>query len=776
MKNKEYSADHIPTKEKICYGLGGFMDGGAVAMMSCVMLKYMTTMSVPMAVASTIMMVAKIWDAITDPLMGFISDNTRSKYGRRKPYIFFGGISIIIAIFLVFLPIRSWGTSVEGFIPYILIMYLFWNTCSTLSQVPFTSMASDISPSFKERNNANTVKLIFVALASGIAYVLPLLFVEALINDKGYLFMPNISPTQFWLFMSIIFGTLFGGGLIVCGLFAKERITVDTPKQKFNLKRFVDNYVEPYKNRSYRWHIAMYASAFMCMDMISALAVYYATDVWHGYKLFGMDMSSLFIIAPLMVAAMVMFPLIRRLMDKKSKAFAFRVGLPFYILGGLLLAIMDPSWTPPVLVPIVAFVMGLGFGGAQMLPWIIFPDTVDVEELATGNHPTGSYSGMMTLARKVAGALGVGMIGWIIGFAGYKENTTGDATTYIEQTDGALLAIKLTLGIAIVIFMSISLYASLKYKVTTKKLIRIRYFIDAQKENKPLTEEEKLEKDELIEELYGKKAYMEYNDESLLGLTGALCKCMDIEPPKNSEGITQDLVDYVMGITKGEKVDRVVMYNPDAVGMWIYHKYYDRLKGFRDNAPYEQKYKTVFPPKTPVCFGSMYTGASPSVHGIQRYEKPVIKIDSIFDALIRAGKKPCIIAVKGSSMSKIFNEREMDYYFEVYDKEVVDKALEIIKEDKYDFICIYNQEYDDAMHRTHPKSLWSKAALKRYNDSFERIANQVRESLTDHNTLLGCGPDHGVHREWYLLGQHGKDIPKDMNIIHWYGVYPKKDK
>ena len=496
--------DRVPLKEKLCYGAGGLMDGGGVALMSCVMLKYMTTMGIAMAVASTIMMIAKIWDAVTDPFMGFISDNTRGKLGRRKPYMFFGGIALILAMFMLFMPVRDWGMSVSGFIPYIIIMYLLWNTCSTITQVPYTSMASDISPSFKERNNANTVKLVFTAAASGIAYVLPLLFIDALTKPEGFLFMPNISATEFWLCMAIVFGTLFGGGLIICGLFVKERIKPTAPKQKFNAKRFVNNYAEPYKNRSYRWHIAMYASAFMCMDMISALAVYYATDVWHGYKLFGMEMSSMFIIAPLMVAAVIMFPLARVIMDKKSKAFAFRMGLPFYIIGGIMLAVMDPSWTPPILVPIVALIMGLGFGGAQMMPWIIFPDTLDVAEMATGKRPTGTYSGMMTLARKVAGALGVGMVGWITGAAGYIENTTGDASIYIEQPASALLAIKLVLGVAIAVFISIALFSSFKYKVTSKKLERMRYFIDAKKKGLPLTEEEEAEREKMIKELYGK--------------------------------------------------------------------------------------------------------------------------------------------------------------------------------------------------------------------------------------------------------------------------------
>lgn len=499
-------ADRVPLKEKLAYGIGGLMDGGGVSMMSCVMLAYMTKNGIAMTVASTIMMIAKFWDAITDPFMGFISDNTRGRWGRRKPYMFFGGISLFLCIFLVFLPVREWGVSVGGFTAYIIVMYLLWNTCSTVTQVPYCSMASDITPSFRERNNANTVKLIFTAIASGLGYVLPLVFIEALTNPDGtgFLFVPQLDSTQFWLCMSLVFGTLFGGGLVICGIFVKERIKPKTPKKHFNLKQFANSYAVPYKNRSYRWHIVMYVTAFICMDIISALAVYYATDVWHGYELFGMKMSSLFIIAPMMVAAVVMFPLARVMMDKKSKQFAFRMGLPFYIAGGIMLAAMDPSWAPPVLVPIVALIMGLGFGGAQMMPWIIFPDTVDVAEMATGQRPTGTYSGMMTLARKVGGGLGVGMVGWVIGALGYVSNTSNDPADYVAQSDTVLLTVRLTLGISVAVFITIALIASFRYKITSAKLTRIRYFIEARKSGKTLTDEESAEREALIAELYGK--------------------------------------------------------------------------------------------------------------------------------------------------------------------------------------------------------------------------------------------------------------------------------
>ncbi len=521
--------ERIPTKEKIFYSLGAMMDGGGVALMSCIMLAYMTDhLRIYAATASTIMMLSKIWDAITDPVMGHISDNTRSKYGRRKPYMFVGGFMLIVALTLLFAPIKDWGiTSQAGMVAYVLIFYIVWNTCSTITQVPYTSMASDISPSFTERNNANTVKLVFSAASAGLAYVIPLLLL-------GNLTSGAMSSTVFWILMIVIFGTMFGGGLICTGLFTKERITDNGPKQKFDIKEFFKGYIKPFKNKSYRWHIIMYVSAFTCMDMLSALAAYYATHVWKGVVLdlgfIQMQFGSMFIVAPLMVAAVVAFPLVRIFIDKKGKSFAFAMGLPFYIIGGILLAVLDPAWCPPIVIPIVSFIMGLGFGGAQMVPWMIYPDTLDVVELTTGDRPTGNYSGIMTLVRKVSGALGVGVIGWVLSGVGYDQYINvfnaykgavaeesfnaitslqiGDAirnnaqaiadqlvvmnandpstklmsvaevTAAADNVSAVLLTIRLLMGIAVAALITIALVAALRYKVTSKKLIRIKYFLD----------------------------------------------------------------------------------------------------------------------------------------------------------------------------------------------------------------------------------------------------------------------------------------------------------
>lgn len=502
--------DKIPTKEKIFYGLGALMDGGGVALMACVLLNYMTdTLLIASAAASTIMLISKIWDAVTDPVMGYISDNTRSRFGRRKPYMFIGGISLIVALFLLFAPIREWGiTDQAGLIAWMLTFYMFWNTCSTCSQVPYTSMASDISASFKERNNANTVKVVFVAAASGIAYLVPLLLLNSL---KG----GGLSPVAFWLIMASLFGLLFGGGLVICALGTKERIkpAPHEAKVKFNFKEFLKGYITPYKNKSYAWHIGMYVSAFTCMDMLSALAEYYADHVWRNtivdLGFMTMEFSSMFVVAPLMVAAVIAFPLVRWVMDKKGKGFAFRMGLPFYIIGGILIAVLNPDWCPPLVIPFVAFIMGFGFGGAQMIPWMIFPDTLDVCELATGERPTGNYSGMMTLIRKVAGALGVGLIGWVlsgVGYDTYISNINHGIANSVALTDTVVLTIRLLMGIAVTVLIAFAFFAACNFRVNNKVLARVRYLSDKVKTGQydSLTEEEKQERIDLIQKHYGK--------------------------------------------------------------------------------------------------------------------------------------------------------------------------------------------------------------------------------------------------------------------------------
>ena len=266
------------------------------------------------------------------------------------------------------------------------------------------------------------------------------------------------------------------------------------------------------------------------------------------------------------------------------------------------------------------------------------------------------------------------------------------------------------------------------------------------------------------------------NPVSLDRLCAALAQAIDIPAPECAAPALPELAEYLNSVFNGQKADRIFMYNPDAIAQWIYEKYHHLVKNVTDRTDLALPFGTVMPSVTPVCFGTMYTGAQPGVHGIQKYEKPVITIDTIFDALIRAGKKPVIIATTNCSLAKIFLEREMDYF--IYDScdEANAKAAQIIMEDHYDFVVLYNGNYDSLMHKYGPESVEALAELRCNARTFSMISTMIEQFWSGHNTLLGFAMDHGCHEIDGGCGSHGLDMDEDLNIVHRYKAYPAKNK
>ena len=269
---------------------------------------------------------------------------------------------------------------------------------------------------------------------------------------------------------------------------------------------------------------------------------------------------------------------------------------------------------------------------------------------------------------------------------------------------------------------------------------------------------------------------MAKNSVSLDTVCASLAYAMGIDAPERAAAPSDELCAYIDRAFGGEKADRVFMYNPDAVAQWIAEKY-PELLFFRTEKYFDLKLplSCVMPSVTPVCFGTMYTGAQPEVHGIQKYEKPVIKIDTLFDALIRAGKKPAIIAEGECSLANIYLERDMDYYhFEEGTIEDANaKAIELILRDEYDFYLLYNGNYDAIMHKYGPESPEALAELRLNDHVFSMLCKIIGEHWKNHNTLVGFAMDHGCH-EIDDGGSHGLDMEEDINIVHLYKGYCKK--
>ena len=264
------------------------------------------------------------------------------------------------------------------------------------------------------------------------------------------------------------------------------------------------------------------------------------------------------------------------------------------------------------------------------------------------------------------------------------------------------------------------------------------------------------------------------NEKSLDTLCAALSYAIGINAPEKAAPADERLTAFVDEKFGGEKADRIFMYNPDAIAQWIYEKYPHLFQNAVERSDIELPYQTVMPSVTPVCFGTMYTGAQPAVHGIQKYEKPIIRIETIFDALIKAGKKVAIIADPKCSIANIFLERELDYFIYPSYEEVNAKAAELIIEDKHDFIVVYNGNYDARMHKCGPEDHFPLSELRCNVRTYGMFAELIKNNWKNHNTLLGFAMDHGCHEIDGGCGSHGLDMEEDLNIVHLYKAFPRE--
>ena len=250
---------------------------------------------------------------------------------------------------------------------------------------------------------------------------------------------------------------------------------------------------------------------------------------------------------------------------------------------------------------------------------------------------------------------------------------------------------------------------------------------------------------------------------------------LGFEAPQGADVPESIVLHAAERVFHGEKAERLLLYNPDAVALWIYQKYTARFEPVLLHTQLDLPVRSVMPSVTPVCFASMYAGVTPDVHGIQAYVKPVLRVQTLFDAALAAGKRPVIVSTAGDSISKIFLERRMDYFIYDTPDECNAKAVELMQRDEHDLIVVYNGNYDGTMHRFGPESPEALAALDDNANAFAMLSGAAAKFWDNRRYGVAFLPDHGCHEIDGGCGSHGLDMPEDMNIIHFYGFHtPEK--
>jgi hypothetical protein len=258
--------------------------------------------------------------------------------------------------------------------------------------------------------------------------------------------------------------------------------------------------------------------------------------------------------------------------------------------------------------------------------------------------------------------------------------------------------------------------------------------------------------------------------DTIQAVTPTLCRLLGLDAPALCAVPPLERVLSAARARTGEgRIERCLVYAPDAVGNHLQPGCPDLFTEIARLAPVAVPLRAVFPPKTPVCFASMFTGASPASHGIRRYEQPVLRCDTLFDAMVRAGRRVAIVAVTDSSIDRIFRGRNLDYFSESYDPDVTARALALIEADEHDFILAYHQEYDDLLHETTPFSDSAILAFRHHVAAFRELVEAADKYWLRYDRAMVFAPDHGAHLDpETMTGAHGEDIPEDMELTHFY--------
>jgi hypothetical protein len=262
-------------------------------------------------------------------------------------------------------------------------------------------------------------------------------------------------------------------------------------------------------------------------------------------------------------------------------------------------------------------------------------------------------------------------------------------------------------------------------------------------------------------------------DGSIASITPNVCRLFGVgNPSLVEEPAVNAVVEHASGVLGDMPLERCLIYCPDALGDQIWSKSAEHVATIVACAALQLHVSSVVPPKTPVCFASVFTGAPPQRHGIRKYERPVLTCDTLFDALLRAEKRVAIVAVRDSSIDLLFRGRRIDYFSETYDREVTERALAVIAADTHHLVVVYHQEYDDLLHKTHPHSDVCMQAVAHHVQSFEILARAAQRGWSAHNRAIIFAPDHGAHTDPATgKGDHGLDVPEDMSLRHWYGIW-----
>ena len=458
----EAKSEKLTLWQKVGYGLGDIYGGGSGVIISFYYLIFLTdVVRIAPAQAGTVILISKIYDSITDPFEGIIADRTRTKLGRRRPYLLAGIPLVFLSFFALFYP-YAMESETTRFISVVL-SYLFFSTVVSIVMLNYNALHSEITLDYHERSSLSSIRIFFSTVASIAAALLPLEIVK---------FFPDIH--QGYIVMGLAFGAFFALPFIATVAAVRERPEFQKEPEAFDWKIA---FIEPFKNRTFVYTLAMYLFAFVAIDTVSTIVAYFVKY----YMQRSGEVS--FVNGTLLVAQVVSLPLYIAYSKRTSKSKGYILGLAIWGVTMLFSFLLSPNNATFWVYVFAAFV-GLGTGGIVLMIYAIFPDIPDVDELASGQRREGIYAALVTFIRKFSSALAIFAVSNVIGWAGYVapvQETIDGATKLIDQpqTDTFLLVLRLLFVLLPIILLVFALFFATRFPLTPELHARLNQYLAA---------------------------------------------------------------------------------------------------------------------------------------------------------------------------------------------------------------------------------------------------------------------------------------------------------
>ena len=428
----------VKFKNLLAYGIGDIYGGGSFFIISTLFLFFLAqVVGLHPIQAGLVIAVGKIWDAVSDPLMGYISDHMKTGLGRRRVFFVIGFIPVTISFALLWVQVT--------FLPeqFLFIWYLFayilFSTVFTMMMVPYSALNAEMSSDYKVRTRLSGARMIFSQCSALIAGVVPKLIIDSFPGTQGYTIMGIIFGIFYalpWLF--VFWGTW--------------ELPYQLPKHKESFRQFYGKFLSILRNRSFRIHIGMYISAYTAMDIMMAIFIFYITYYMGKQQYFSLFLGTL------VLTQIAFLPIYVKLCNLIGKGRAYMIGLSIWGLGLILLYTLTPATPLGMIFPVV-IVVGIGLSAGVMIPWAMLPTVTDVDELITTERRAGIYAGMMTLLRKGVQALTLLLVGVVL-------STIGFAAGADIQSPSTLQSLRLFFIIAPLFFIILGVLAAYRFRIT----------------------------------------------------------------------------------------------------------------------------------------------------------------------------------------------------------------------------------------------------------------------------------------------------------------------